>query len=70
MSRLTPRPDGPAPAAELLPAAPAAPPPLLVRRREAARLCGLSPAAWDRLVSAGQTPAPVRLGSAVLWARH
>lgn len=41
--------------------------PLLVRRREAARLCGLSPAAWDRLCSAGRTPVPIRLGSAVLW---
>ncbi|MHB1524616.1 MAG: helix-turn-helix transcriptional regulator [Candidatus Dormibacteria bacterium] len=48
-------------------AAPAALPPLLVRRREAARLCGVSPAAWDRLVSSGRTPAPIRLGSAVLW---
>lgn len=51
-----------------IPAAdPAALPPLLVRRRAAARLCGLSPASWDRLASAGRTPAPIRLGSAVLW---
>ncbi len=46
---------------------PAALPPLLVRRREAARLCGVSPASWDRLRSAGRTPAPIRLGSAAVW---
>jgi predicted DNA-binding transcriptional regulator AlpA len=53
--------------ASALAAETAALPPLLVRRREAVRLCGLSPAGWDRLVSAGRTPAPIRLGSAVLW---
>lgn len=42
-------------------------PPLLVRRREAARLCGISPATWDRLVSAGRTPAPLRVGGVLLW---
>lgn len=41
--------------------------PLLVRRREAARLCGLSPASWDRLAASGRCQAPIRLGSAVLW---
>jgi predicted DNA-binding transcriptional regulator AlpA len=48
-------------------AGPVALPPLLVRRREAARLCGLSPASWDRLACSGRTPGPIRLGSAVLW---
>jgi predicted DNA-binding transcriptional regulator AlpA len=42
-------------------------PPLLVRAAAAARLCGLSRATWHRLVAAGRTPAPVRLGGAVLW---
>src|SRR5690242_144520 len=42
-------------------------PPLLVRRRDAARLCSLSPASWDRLNSAGLTPRPIKLGGAVLW---
>jgi predicted DNA-binding transcriptional regulator AlpA len=41
--------------------------PLLVGRRDAARLCGLSIATWDRRYSAGDTPAPVRLGGRVLW---
>lgn len=41
--------------------------PLLVRRREAARLCGVSPSTWDRLAAAGRTPAPLRLGGAVVW---
>jgi predicted DNA-binding transcriptional regulator AlpA len=42
-------------------------PPLLVRRVEAARLCGVSPATWDRLDAAGKTPTPVRLGGAKLY---
>jgi predicted DNA-binding transcriptional regulator AlpA len=41
--------------------------PLLVRAPEAARLCGVSRATWHRLAAAGRTPAPVRLGGAVLW---
>ncbi|HTU19231.1 MAG TPA: hypothetical protein VMG10_14315 [Gemmataceae bacterium] len=65
MPRVTGRPDDPA-ANGAAPAA-ATLPPLLVRRRDAARLCDLSPASWDRLVSAGRTPAPIRLGGAVLW---
>jgi predicted DNA-binding transcriptional regulator AlpA len=67
MPRLTVHASDPTPNAATPVADPAALPPLLVRRREAARLCGLSPASWDRLVSAGLTPAPVRLGGAVLW---
>lgn len=43
------------------------PVPLLVRRRDAASLCGISPSTWDRLVRAGRTPAPLRLGGAVVW---
>jgi predicted DNA-binding transcriptional regulator AlpA len=43
--------------------------PLLLRARDAARLCGVSPATWHRLVSAGKTPAPVRLAGAVRWRR-
>jgi predicted DNA-binding transcriptional regulator AlpA len=42
-------------------------PPLLVRRKVAARLCGVSVASWDRLHAAGKTPQPVRLGAALVW---
>jgi len=42
-------------------------PRFLLRRREAAHACGLSPASWDRLVSAGRTPAPIRLGVRLVW---
>jgi prophage regulatory protein len=48
------------------PSAPA-PPPLLVRAPAAARLCGVSRATWHRLAAASRTPAPLRLGGAVLW---
>ncbi len=44
-------------------------PSLLVGRVNAARLCGRSPATWDRLASAGRTPKPIKLGSAVLFRR-
>lgn len=47
-----------------------APPPMLVGRVEAARLCGVSPASWDRLVSSGRTPAPLKLNGRVLFRRH
>lgn len=43
---------------------------LLVGRAEAARLCEVSPASWDRLTAAGKTPASLRLGGRVLWTRH
>jgi predicted DNA-binding transcriptional regulator AlpA len=41
--------------------------PLLVGRRDAARIAGVSRATWDRLTAAGRTPAPVRLGGRTLW---
>jgi predicted DNA-binding transcriptional regulator AlpA len=42
--------------------------PLLVGHAEAARLCGISPASWHRLVAAGKIgPAPIRLGGRVLF---
>jgi predicted DNA-binding transcriptional regulator AlpA len=42
--------------------------PLLLAAAEAARLCGVSPASWYRLVSAGRCPAPVRLSrGCVRW---
>ena len=44
-------------------------PPALLRRTEAAAYCGRSTATWDRLVSAGKTPAVVKLGGAVLFRR-
>ena len=43
------------------------PSPALLRRTDAAAYCGRSTATWDRLVSAGNTPAPVKLGRAVLF---
>ena len=42
---------------------------LLVGRIEAARLCAVSPASWDRLTSAGKTPRPLKLGGRVVWRR-
>ena len=43
--------------------------PALLRRIDAAAYCHRSTATWDRLVSAGKTPAPVKLGGAVLFRR-
>jgi predicted DNA-binding transcriptional regulator AlpA len=45
----------------------AGPKSLLVKRREAAKLCGVSLATWDRLDAAKKTPAAVRLGQAKLY---
>ena len=42
---------------------------LLVGRIEAALLCGVSTASWDRLTSSGRTPNSIRLGGRVLWRR-
>ena len=45
--------------------------PLLMDKREAARLCGgLSVRSIDRLVSAGKFPRPLRLGGRCLWDRE
>lgn len=44
-------------------------PAMLIGRIDAARLCGVSPASWDRLTSAQKTPASLRLGGRVLWRR-
>ena len=41
-------------------------PPALLRRKEAAAYCGRSVPAWDRMVSAGLTPRPIKLGASVL----
>jgi predicted DNA-binding transcriptional regulator AlpA len=41
--------------------------PLLVRRKAAARLCGVSLPTWDRLDAAGKTPSAIRLGGAKLY---
>jgi len=43
------------------------PEPLLASSSEAARLCGVSKRYWLSLSSAGKIPAPVRLGTRVLW---
>lgn len=49
------------------PAAELALEPVLVGRRKAASLCGVSVATWHRLMAAGKVPASVRLGGRVLW---
>jgi predicted DNA-binding transcriptional regulator AlpA len=42
--------------------------PLLCNAKQAAVLCGVSKATWHRMVSAGRTPAPLRLsGGCVRW---
>jgi predicted DNA-binding transcriptional regulator AlpA len=41
----------------------------LLRADDAARLCGVSRATWDRLRAAGQVPAPVHLGNSLMWSR-
>ena len=43
--------------------------PLLVGKRIAARLTGISSRSLDRLVSSGKFLLPVRLGGRVLWNR-
>lgn len=48
---------------------PCAQPALLIGRIEAARLCGISPASWDRLTARAANPAPLRLGGRLLWRR-
>ena len=42
---------------------------LLVSATVAARLCGVSRAAWWSLHAAGRVPLPVRLGRRTLWRR-
>jgi hypothetical protein len=42
-------------------------PPLLVGAKEAARLCGVSPATWARMKSAGRLPACLWVSKRVLW---
>ncbi|MFO0800083.1 MAG: hypothetical protein U0804_21660 [Gemmataceae bacterium] len=44
-------------------------PPGLLTRKAAARYCGRGASTWDRLAAARLTPAPIRLGGAVLWSR-
>ncbi|MBI1913616.1 MAG: helix-turn-helix domain-containing protein [Planctomycetes bacterium] len=59
--------DPPATATGPPPVPAPAPEPLLVPAPEAARLCGVSEATWWRLVAAGKTPSPVRLGHSTRW---
>lgn len=40
---------------------------LLVRRDEAAELCSVGLATWDRMTAAGQNPAPTKLSGCVVW---
>lgn len=46
----------------------AAPPPLAVDARDAARMCGVSVAHWYALIAGGRAPAGIRLGRRRLWA--
>lgn len=42
---------------------------LLLNARDAARLCGVSPATWHRLTSAGKNPPSLKIGGSVRWRR-
>jgi predicted DNA-binding transcriptional regulator AlpA len=45
--------------------------PLLLAARQAATLCGVSVATWQRMASAGRCPAPLRLSpGCVRWRRE
>ena len=45
--------------------------PGLLRRQQAARYCGgVGVSTWDKWNAAGLTPAPIKLGGAVLWSRR
>lgn len=43
------------------------PEPLLLRAKDAARLCGLSASTWHEFRSAGMLPPSIKLGKARLW---
>ena len=42
---------------------------LLVGRIDAARLCGVSVTAWDRLKAGAMIPPHIKLGGRILWKR-
>jgi predicted DNA-binding transcriptional regulator AlpA len=44
-----------------------APRKLMLRRHEAAAACGKGTSTWDKLVAAGLTPKPTKLGGTLLW---
>lgn len=46
---------------------PAKIPPLLLRAKDAAQVCGLSVSTWYAMMSAGRTPQSLKLGKARLW---
>lgn len=63
--------------ADVIPISPSAPkkarrqfPPGLFRRAGGARFCSAGVSTWDRWTAAGLTPAPVKIGGAVLWPRR
>ncbi len=43
------------------------PEPLMLRAKDAARLCGLSVSTWYEFKSAGMLPPSIKLGKARLW---
>ena len=43
------------------------PEPLLLRAKDAARLCGLSASTWHQFRSTGMLPPSIKLGKARLW---
>ena len=44
--------------------------PAILRRRDAAHLCGVSEGSWSRHHAAGRVPDPVRIGGCVGWRRQ
>src|SRR6187397_762165 len=40
---------------------------LMLRRPEAAAVCGKGTSTWDRMTAAAMNPAPIKLGGTVLW---
>jgi predicted DNA-binding transcriptional regulator AlpA len=41
----------------------------LIRRKPSASYCSVGVSTWDRWTAAGLTPAPVKIGGAVMWCR-
>ena len=55
------------PSDKLAVAKPSVTSPLMLRRPQAAALCGKGTSTWDRMAAAGLVPAPTKIGGTVLW---
>lgn len=44
--------------------------PLLLGAKQAAALCGVSPASWWTYLAAGRIPLPIKIGGRTLWRRE